>query len=104
MTHFQSQGRAVQTEVIDTPWGTLEAFSGDLITKHLRKFGAHQRSDLALILSLLRRDDHVIDVGAHIGTFTIPIAQAVGEHGTVTAVEPVSAHLDVLRRNVARNS
>lgn len=93
----------MRTEVVSTPWGDLEAFSGDLITKHLKKYQAHQRSDLALLLRLLRNGDNVIDVGAHIGTFTIPIARAVGPNGSVTAVEAVSEHLEVLSRNVARN-
>jgi FkbM family methyltransferase len=93
----------VETEVVVTPWGVLEAFCGDLITEQLREWGAHQRSDLALLLSLLRRGDHVIDVGAHIGTYTIPIARTVGPQGGVTAIEPIPEHFAVLSRNVARN-
>jgi hypothetical protein len=66
----------VETELVTTPWGSLESFAGDLITDQLNECGAHQRSDLALLLSLLRSGDTAIDVGAHIGTYTIPIARA----------------------------
>ena len=93
----------MDTIIVTTPWGSLEGFTGDLITDQLSAFGAHQRSDLALLLSLLRPGDIVIDVGAHIGTYTIPIARAVGPAGTVIAIEPVEEHYALLRRNLERN-
>jgi FkbM family methyltransferase len=93
----------VNTELVDGPWGPIEAFSGDFITTKLQRYGAHQRSDLALLLSLLRPGDHVVDVGAHIGTYTIPMARVVGPEGGVVAVEAVGTHFELLQRNVERN-
>jgi hypothetical protein len=58
----------VETVILSTPWGSLESFAGDLITEQLHDYGAHQRSDLAFLLSLLRPGDTVVDVGAHVGT------------------------------------
>ena len=93
----------METVIVSTPWGSLESFAGDLITDQLSEFGAHQRSDLALLLSLLRPGDTAIDVGAHIGSYTIPITRAVGPAGQVIAIEPLDEHYVLLRRNLERN-
>lgn len=34
-----------QLERFDTPHGVFLSYPGDLITKHLRRFGAHQKID-----------------------------------------------------------
>ena len=57
----------METEIVTTPWGSLESFAGDLITDQLNECGAHQRSDLALLLSLLRSGGTAIDMQYHIG-------------------------------------
>jgi FkbM family methyltransferase len=44
-----------------------------------------------------------IDVGAHIGYFSLKAAKAVGSHGRVLAVEPNPETLKVLRANVEAN-
>ena len=93
----------MDTQLVDTPWGALEAFSRDLITEQMVRFGTHQRSDLAFLLSLLRPGDLVIDVGAHIGTYAVPIARVVGASGRVVAIEPMREHFAVLNRNLERN-
>lgn len=82
----------------------MEAIRGDLITRQLERFGAHQRNELAMLLAFLRPGDHVLDVGAHIGTFTVPLAQRVGPTGRVDAFEGLAAHLAILRRNVRRRA
>ena len=45
----------------------------------------------------------MIDVGAHIGTYAVPIAQTVGSPGRVLAIEPVEEHYVLLERNLERN-
>lgn len=44
-----------------------------------------------------------VDVGAHIGLYTLLMARAVGETGRVVAVEPAAENLEYLRRNIAAN-
>lgn len=88
------------TETVETIFGPVEAVQGDQITHKLERFGAHQRCELAMLRSVLRPGDHVLDVGAHIGTFTLPLAQTVGEAGRVDAFEGLPQHVDILRRNV----
>jgi len=54
------------------------------------------------ILDVKKRDIFV-DVGAHIGTYTIPIAKKVGENGKVISFEPHPKSIDLLERNIALN-
>jgi FkbM family methyltransferase len=93
----------VRTTRVDTPFGSLESFEGDHITEHLIEFGAYQRSDLAMLLSFVRRGDCVLDVGAHIGTFTVPVGRVVGADGRVFSFEPVADHFELLSHNVVSN-
>ncbi len=44
----------------------------------------------------------MFDIGGHIGTFAIPLAQKVGPHGRVLVVEGSPEILALLRRNIAR--
>jgi FkbM family methyltransferase len=93
----------VRTERVDTPFGSFDSFEGDFITQHLVEFGAHQRSDLAVLLSFVQPGDCVLDIGAHIGTFSVPLGKAVGRTGRVVAFEPVAEHFGLLERNIESN-
>jgi len=46
---------------------------------------------------------NVIDLGAHVGLFTIPCAKVVGSRGLVIAVEPNPFNLMLLLSNIRRN-
>lgn len=45
----------------------------------------------------------VIDVGAHVGFFTLTMGSLVGAQGRVFAFEPAEENLQYLRENIARN-
>lgn len=45
----------------------------------------------------------VIDVGAHVGFFTLTMGSLVGPQGRVFAFEPAEENLQYLRENIARN-
>lgn len=51
----------------------------------------------------LKKGDIVVDAGAHIGTFTIRAAKAVGNDGKVIAIEPDANNIMFLSRNVEAN-
>ncbi len=51
----------------------------------------------------LKKGDIVVDAGAHIGTFTIKAAKAVGNDGKVVAIEPDANNFRFLSRNVEAN-
>ncbi len=63
----------------------------------ISNFAAHTLKALEPILVGSRS---VLDVGAGVGTLTVPLARSVEE---VTALEPAPAMLDALRANLARN-
>ncbi|MBV8582247.1 MAG: FkbM family methyltransferase [Candidatus Eremiobacteraeota bacterium] len=88
---------------VETVFGPMVAYPDDLITRHLLDFGAHTRPELAFLSRVVRAGDRVFDLGAHIGTFTVPLAQRVGPAGQVVAVEAVPRTFDLLRANVALN-
>jgi FkbM family methyltransferase len=51
----------------------------------------------------LTAGDVVLDVGAHVGLFSLLAARLVGPHGEVHAFEPVPANFDRLEQNVELN-
>jgi FkbM family methyltransferase len=63
--------------------------------------GLHEMRDMAFVLHLLRTDDHFLDVGANVGSYTVLAAGAAGAH--VTSVEPIPETFSHLERNVALN-
>lgn len=48
----------------------------------------------------VKEGDIVIDVGAHVGTFTVKAAEIVGDKGLVVAIEPEPRNLAFLQRNI----
>jgi FkbM family methyltransferase len=52
----------------------------------------------------LKKGDVVVDIGAHIGLFTVRAAKVVGEEtGLVVAIEPNGNNLKFLERNITEN-
>lgn len=89
---------------VDAIFGRLKTFDKDLVTRQILEFGAHTRPELAFLLNFIDPGDRVFDIGAHIGTFTIPIAKKVGTSGRVLAVEGEKFFSRVLADNVISNS
>lgn len=65
--------------------------------------GAYEQHELAFAKSMLRQGDVAIDVGAHIGFFTIELAQAVGARGHIYAFEPLPANAALLEQSIREN-
>jgi FkbM family methyltransferase len=87
---------------VTTPAGTFRGFADDVITDHLVDFGAHTRNELAMVLAHIDESDVCVDLGAHIGTYAIPIARKLGS-GRVLAVEGSPTTFSLLQMNVAEN-
>ena len=66
--------------------------------------GRLEPGTLTVACALAREGGLVIDVGAHVGTFTVPLAQRVGAGGQVIAVEPTPRTAGALRRSLALNA
>jgi FkbM family methyltransferase len=67
-------------------------------------YGEYSEHEISLLLRLVRPGITVVDVGANIGTHTIPFAKAVGDAGAVVAFEPQRLVFQILCANVALNS
>ncbi len=92
-----------QLTLVECLTADLLMFDGDLITSQSQRFGAHTRPEIAVVTDRLQAGDTAIDVGAHVGTFTIPMAHAVGDTGTVLAVEADPDNAELLAMNVTLN-
>lgn len=82
--------------------GPMLAFEDDFITRQILKFGAHTRPEIAFLLSVVRPGDAIFDLGAHIGTYAIPLARAAGRRGRLLAIEARPQTCSVLERNLKR--
>ena len=82
-------------------FGPMTAFAGDFATRQIEQFGAHTRNEVALLQSFVKAGDLIYDVGAHIGTFAIPLALAAGKNGHVIAIEADAESFALLRQNLA---
>lgn len=73
------------------------------ISPDLRKHGIWEPCVTSYMLSKIRAGQNVVDVGAHIGYFTIIMSLLVGDGGTVFAFEPEPCNFELLRTNLALN-
>lgn len=65
--------------------------------------GRYEQDEIALVRSLLKPGDTAIDVGGHIGFFTMQMAAMVGASGRVYAFEPLDTNAELLERSIAEN-
>jgi len=63
--------------------------------------GLFEPSEMGFLLHLLRKEDHFLDIGANIGSYTVLAAGAVGTR--TTAVEPIESTMRHLRNNLLAN-
>jgi FkbM family methyltransferase len=65
--------------------------------------GQYEQDEIAFVRRQLKPGDSAIDVGGHIGFFTMQMAAAVGPEGRVYAFEPLDANANLLERSIAEN-
>jgi FkbM family methyltransferase len=88
----------VQTDV-----GELWSHPDDLVTSQLQRDGCWEPPLARLLRKRLRPGMTFLDIGAHIGYFTILAATLVGPTGHVFAVEPDPGNAPLLRANLWRH-
>ena len=88
---------------LSTLYGPMLVKSEDMIARQMEEYGGHTRPELAMVLALLKPGAVVLDAGAHIGSFAIPLAQKVGKSGKVMAFEPDPENYALLCRNSELN-
>ncbi len=105
---FRGKSRIVKTlqlhgrRVFRLPWGRMELDLDDLPQREMA-FGAFERTEVAIARRWIPRGGVALDVGAHVGFYTVLFAHLVGPTGRVFGVEPVSPNFAVLERNVNLN-
>lgn len=73
------------------------------ISRHMSLYGEWAEHELQLFLQLIKPGDIVIDAGANIGAFTVPLAKVVGATGRIHAFKPQRLINQRLNANVAIN-
>lgn len=80
----------------------LVAPGGDAVVDAILEDG-YELNELDFVRATVRTGDAVLDLGAHLGAYTLRLAQLVGSSGRVTAVEASAAHVAWLRQSIEAN-
>lgn len=81
----------------------LERFSERHIRETVERGETYEPEATRLLLAALKPGDFFIDIGAHVGYFTMLAAMAVGPAGAVAAIEANPDNADRLQTNLADN-
>jgi FkbM family methyltransferase len=65
--------------------------------------GRYERDEIAFVQRMVKRGDTAIDVGAHIGFFTMQMAAMAGAEGHVYAFEPLDSNASLLEASIEEN-
>lgn len=65
--------------------------------------GHYERAEIDFVRRTVKPGDTAVDIGAHIGLFTVHMAAAVGSGGRVYAFEPFDGNAELLERSIAEN-
>jgi FkbM family methyltransferase len=92
------------TAVVATDVGALRLPADDTVMlPWLRHYACWEAEESALVDHLLGAGDTFVDIGAHVGYFTLRALRRVGRDGAVFAVEPWAPARDLLDHNVRAN-
>lgn len=84
--------------------GVVLADTADYVQLLVYYLGVFEPHCVRIVRRLLPRGGVFVDVGAHIGCFTIQAARIVGHGGRVIAVEAAPTNAALLRANIERNA
>lgn len=93
-----------QLAVSETKYGRFVVLKNDFIGKWMIRGDHFEDICITKIVEHLKPGDIVIDVGANIGCYSIPFAQAVGSNGRVYSFEPQGVIHEILYQNVLENN
>jgi FkbM family methyltransferase len=64
---------------------------------------SYEQWNVKYLARALKKGDVFLDVGAHVGKYTIPAAKIVGDNGLVISIEPQHLTFKVLNKNISLN-
>lgn len=105
-TVFYKRGSAALGEIVHFTNGRYGRFlnlAKDGISQLLRIYGEWAQPEVDLLTNLVAPGDTVLDIGANIGTITVPLAKRVGTTGRVVAFEAQPTIHMLLAANLALN-
>jgi FkbM family methyltransferase len=82
-------------------WWSIDLSEGIDFSIYL--LGGFEPNTLKLYSNILKPGDTVLDIGANIGSHTLPLARIVGETGRVIAFEPTRYAIEKLFANIGLN-
>ncbi|HUR78319.1 MAG TPA: FkbM family methyltransferase [Acidimicrobiales bacterium] len=80
--------------------GPLDAVEDDVFVPWMTEYATWEVAEATLLRRWLRPSMTFLDVGAHVGYFTLLARECVGKRGTVIAIEPEPENYAVLVQNV----
>jgi FkbM family methyltransferase len=89
----------IHTDVGDLWYKTPDLGVADIV----RRDGTWEPDTGKAIRAVLKEGDTFVDVGAHVGYFSVMACQAVGDHGTVLSFEPFQSNLELLAENLTEH-
>jgi FkbM family methyltransferase len=94
-----------RADTVETEWGSLFIDAADeVIRPAIGDHGVWEPGETALLLDWLAPGMTFIDVGAHVGYYTLLAARRVSPGGLVLAFEPSPRNYELLLANVWRNA
>ncbi len=78
-------------------------FLDDTDSLFLSAYGSHEKTITSLVKKEIKQGDTVLDIGAHIGYYTIIFSNLVGPKGHVYSFEPDPQNFSLLEKTVKEN-
>eukprot|EP00164_Ancoracysta_twista_P024699 GFYU01046963.1.p1 GENE.GFYU01046963.1~~GFYU01046963.1.p1 ORF type:complete len:317 (-),score=76.30 GFYU01046963.1:31-981(-) len=98
----KDHGRNVLTQA---KWGTFVLNANDMyISLSMQVYGEWGEEELDVLRDYIHPGGVVFDIGALMGTFTIPFAKLVGDKGLVFAFEPQQEMAGLIKASLVVNS
>jgi len=83
---------------------TINGFSIKLPTRYINYFPAeYEKENFEFLVQQVKKGEAVLDIGAHIGLFSVIAAQLSGSTGKVYAFEPASETFKLLQKTIDIN-
>ena len=87
---------------LTTRYGNIQVPNNDLIATALELYGEWSSAEADVITDFINENDVVLDIGAHVGTFSLQFSDIVGPKGSVFCFEAAKENYNLLNLNTAK--